>query len=56
MNHHTGFLNCLFLDFCLRKVGLKELWLLKWHREWTKDIGATGLPDWPEWMQRFKDY
>ena len=22
---HTGFLNCLFLDVTLRKVGLKEL-------------------------------
>jgi prepilin-type N-terminal cleavage/methylation domain-containing protein len=55
MNRHTGFLNCLFLDFGVRKVGLKGLWSLRWHREWTQDIRQTGLPDWPEWMQRFKD-
>ena len=56
MNRHTGFLNCLFLDFSMRKVGLKELWSLKWHREWTNDVAEKGLPEWPEWMQRFKGY
>ena len=40
----------------MRKVELKELWSLKWHREWTNDVAEKGLPEWPEWMQRFKDY
>ena len=61
LNRHNGFVNGLFLDFSTRKIGLKELWTLKWHREfdtrgpWTTAGGC--LPsDWPEWMRRFKDY
>jgi len=61
LNRHDGFVNSLFLDFTVRKAGLKELWTLKWHRKydtaghWTRAGGA--LPeDWPEWMRNFKDY
>jgi hypothetical protein len=49
------------MDSSVRKVGLKELWTLKWHRNfntngyYTKAGGATA-EDWPEWMRRFKDY
>lgn len=56
MNRHKGFVNCLFLDFSVRKTGLKELWQLTWHREWKKDLADEGLPVWPQWMERFKDY
>jgi len=61
LNRHDGFINSLFLDFTVRKVGLKELWMLKWHRKfntaggWTKAGGAESA-DWPEWMRGFKDY
>ena len=49
----------LFLDFSARKVGLKELWEIKWNRNWFKD--RQGNPDyhpptWPLWMRNFKDY
>jgi hypothetical protein len=51
----------LFLDWSVRKVGLKELWTLKWYMSfdtkgpWTKAGGV--MPDqWPKWMQKFKDY
>ncbi|HUT45091.1 MAG TPA: type II secretion system protein [Sedimentisphaerales bacterium] len=61
INRHVGLINSSFMDFSVRKVGLKELWTLKWHREfnmggfWTKAGGA--LPeDWPEWMRPFRDY
>lgn len=59
--HETGTTNALFLDFSVRKVGLKELWTLKWDRlfdtagPWTKAGGVTPA-DWPEWMRNFKDY
>ena len=56
MNRHTGFLNCLFLDFSVRRVGLKELWTLRWHREWHQDFAKQGFPEWPDWMSHFKDY
>jgi prepilin-type processing-associated H-X9-DG protein len=59
--HETGFTNVLFLDFSVRKVGLKELWTLKWVPDyetagpWTK-AGGVLAGDWPEWMRQFKDY
>jgi len=61
MNRHNGHVNSLFLDWSVRKVGLKELWTLKWYSEfdtagpWTK-AGGVQPEDWPEWMRRFKDY
>jgi len=61
INRHDGAVNTLFLDFSVRKVGLKELWTLKWNRmfntagHWTKARNVRP-EDWPEWMRRFKDY
>jgi prepilin-type N-terminal cleavage/methylation domain-containing protein/prepilin-type processing-associated H-X9-DG protein len=61
MDRHQGGINSLFLDWSVRKVGVKELWTLKWAPgfdtagRWTKAGGVT--PDqWPKWMQKFKDY
>lgn len=56
MNRHDGCLGALLLDFSARKVGLKELWQLKWHREWTADITRTGIPVWPAWMNPYRDF
>jgi prepilin-type N-terminal cleavage/methylation domain-containing protein/prepilin-type processing-associated H-X9-DG protein len=61
INRHNGHVNSLFLDWSVRKVGLKELWTLKWNMQfdtankWTK-AGGMKPEDWPEWMQGFKDY
>jgi len=61
MNRHSGGTNSLFLDWSVRKIGVKEPWTLKWHGEydtvgpWTKHGGAEP-EDWPQWMRRFKDY
>jgi len=61
LNRHQGYVNCLFMDYSVRKVGLKELWTLKWHRNyettgpWTRDGGCRPT-DWPEWMRNFRDY
>ena len=61
INRHYGYVNGLFLDWSVRKVGLKELWTLKWNmqfdtaNEWTK-AGGVKPEDWPEWMSHFKDY
>lgn len=54
INRHSGGINSLFLDFSARKIGLKELWELKWHRGWNKDNNPP--PIWPEWMKDFEDY
>ena len=61
LNRHNGFTNCVFVDFSTRTIGLKELWTLKWNREfnisgsWTR-AGGIFPEDWPDWMRNFKDY
>jgi hypothetical protein len=61
INRHDAGVNSLFMDWSVRKVGLKELWTLKWWSQyntrgpWTKAGGAKP-EDWPEWMRGFKDY
>ncbi|MCK4885893.1 MAG: type II secretion system protein [Planctomycetes bacterium] len=61
INRHNDYVNSLFLDSSVRKVGLKELWTLKWHRnfdttgQWTK-AGGVQTDDWPQWMRRLSDY
>jgi prepilin-type N-terminal cleavage/methylation domain-containing protein len=60
-NRHDGHISCLFLDFSARKVGLKELWTLKWHKgfnqsgPWTK-AGGMSANEWPAWLRPFKEY
>ncbi len=61
IDRHDGGVNCLFFDWSVRKVGLKELWTLKWHPRydtagpWTK-AGGVQPEDWPQWMRGFKEY
>jgi prepilin-type N-terminal cleavage/methylation domain-containing protein len=65
INRHDATINGLFLDWSVRRVGLKELWTLEWEPHfperwistspWTKARGVQP-EDWPEWMKGFKDY
>jgi len=65
INRHDGTINSLFLDWSVRRVGLKELWTLPWdfhypasmlnHSPWTR-AGGVQPEDWPPWMRGFKDY
>ncbi len=61
VDRHDGFVNSLFGDWTVRKVGLKELWGLKWHKAyntrsiWTK-AGGVQPDDWPPWMKHYKEY
>lgn len=58
---HEGAVNMTFFDFSLRRVGVKELWKLKWHRNyntsgpWTR-AGGVQAENWPEWMRHYTDY
>jgi prepilin-type N-terminal cleavage/methylation domain-containing protein len=52
----NGTTNGAFMDFSVRKIGLKELWELRWHRHWIEDRARAGEPEWPRWMRNFKDY
>jgi len=61
INRHQTGTNMLFMDWSVRPVGLKELWTLRWHRNyptsgpWTQAGGAQPI-DWPKWMRGFKVY
>jgi prepilin-type processing-associated H-X9-DG protein len=61
INRHGQYVNGLFLDWSVRRIGLKELWTLKWNMQfdtanaWTKAGGAQP-EDWPAWMRGFEDY
>jgi prepilin-type processing-associated H-X9-DG protein len=61
IDRHNGHINGLFLDWSVKKIGIKELWTLKWNmqfntaNEWTR-AGGMQPENWPEWMQGFKDY
>ena len=61
INRHNGHVNGLFLDWSVRKIGLKELWTLEWSCQfdtagpWTK-AGGVKPNDWPQWIRHFKDY
>jgi prepilin-type processing-associated H-X9-DG protein len=61
INRHDGGINMAFCDASIRKVGLKELWMLKWQvrfdpaGRWTK-AGGVEPEDWPAWMRQFKDF
>ncbi len=50
INRHNGTINAVFVDFTVRNVGLKELWTLKWNREF--DINHSATMNWPDWLAR----
>jgi prepilin-type processing-associated H-X9-DG protein len=61
MNHfcidrHNDRINVLFMDGHVETVRLKELWKLKWHKNFDTN-GEWTQPDapWPEWMKNLKE-
>jgi prepilin-type N-terminal cleavage/methylation domain-containing protein/prepilin-type processing-associated H-X9-DG protein len=58
--HANGTVNALFMDWSVRPIGLKELWKLKWNRNfdtngpWTPNGGVLD-EKWPEWMRPFRN-
>ncbi|MCU0913741.1 MAG: type II secretion system GspH family protein [Planctomycetes bacterium] len=61
IDRHGGGINMAMLDWSVRKVELKELWTMKWHKAyvqtgpWTR-AGGVMSTDWPEWMRPLKDF
>lgn len=61
VNRHNGYINGAFVDSSVRKLGLKEIYILKWHREFKLDgnwtlAGGVTTTQWPDWLQKYKDY
>ncbi len=59
IDRHDGTVNWVFLDYSVRKIGLKQLWRLKWHRRSRPNEGPTkeefdSAGD--GWMKHYKDY
>jgi len=61
VDRHSKAINSVFMDWSVRKVGLKELWALKWHPQyntagpWTR-AGGVRPESWPKWLRNCKDY
>ncbi len=53
IDRHKGGINMTFMDGSVRRVGLKELWKLKWHQKFDTRVRP---PTWPAWMSGYKDY
>lgn len=61
INRHQGFVSTSFVDSSVRRVGLKELWKLKWHKQFNTNgpftiAGNVQPSDWPPWIRPYKDY
>jgi hypothetical protein len=55
INRHEYSINICFVDLSVKRVGLKQLWELKWHRLFNTNCIPPSY-DWPEWMKNCKDY
>ena len=51
--HRKNGINCLFLDQTTRRIRVKDLWGLKWHREFDskRNSSIRKDTDWPEWIK-----
>ena len=49
--HRPYHVQVIFLDFSIKKVTIKQLWTLKWHRDWLNELAQAGMPQWPQWME-----
>ena len=54
IDRHKGGINSVFVDMGARHVGIKELWLFKWHKNF--DMRHEPLTGWPSWTDKYKDY
>jgi prepilin-type N-terminal cleavage/methylation domain-containing protein len=55
INRHNRYVNWVFMDYSVRKLGLKQLWRVKWHRRYDLQVEV----DWTigtGWLRSYKDY
>ena len=52
MNRHRDSIQAVFIDGSSKKVELKELWELKWHRNFNVHNAVTNDSySWPDWLK-----
>lgn len=57
-DRHGMFVNANFMDLAAGKIGLKELWITKWHKKWPTNcdhMPPTPSGEWPAWMDSAPD-
>ncbi|MHC4497904.1 MAG: hypothetical protein ACYS21_02170 [Planctomycetota bacterium] len=52
IDRHGAYVNACFLDFSVRRIGLKHLWRTWWHKQWDMN---HPLPVWPQWLANCED-
>ncbi len=55
IDRHNKGINAVFVDMSARHVGIKELWRLKWHKNFDQMNTLPGN-GWQPWMAKYKDY
>ncbi len=56
IDRHSGSVSVVYMDGSCRKVGLKGLWELKWHKHFDLHTAQTQPEaDWPDWMKKFNN-
>ena len=51
--HARYCINVVFLDFGVRRLTIKEIWIARWSTAWVTD--PQPLPVWPAWMDDVPD-
>jgi prepilin-type N-terminal cleavage/methylation domain-containing protein len=54
-NGIKGGINTLFFDLSATQVQMKQLWRLKWHRDFDKRGYVENGNTWPAWMDYYSD-
>ena len=56
IDRHYGGVNWVFIDNAVKRVGLKQLWRLKWHRYYDVSYPEADWSIGNGWMLKFKSY
>jgi prepilin-type N-terminal cleavage/methylation domain-containing protein len=56
IDRHEGGVNGVFMDWSARKIGLKELWKLRWHTHFDTNAAAPNWSSEAPWMVSYREY
>lgn len=54
MDRHEMSVNMLMMDWSVKRVGLRQLYTIPWHRTWKKTMNKEIR--WPDWLENAKDF
>jgi len=55
IDRHGNYVNMCFLDFSMKQIGLKQLWTIRWNKNWPKNADTRTIT-WPDWLAGLPDY